>query len=58
VQYSLHGDVIVGIVAGISPVVDKGAKKSTGFPPVVGGGEVTRNVAGVVASVEADEVPG
>lgn len=58
VQDSLHGDIIVGIVAGISPVVDQGAEKSARFPPVVGGGKVPRDVTGVVASVEADEVPG
>lgn len=51
VHHALDDDIIVGVIAGVSPVVDQGTEHSTGLPPVVRLWKIARNIAGLVARI-------
>jgi len=54
----LDDDVVVGVVAGVEPVVDQRAEHGAAFPPVIGVWEVAWNLAGLVTVVVGEHVIG
>lgn len=61
-EESLGGNVVVAGVAGIVPIIDHGAEHGAGFPPVVavvlGDGEETGDLSGLIAFVDGHHVVG
>ena len=49
--------LVVGGVVRVVPIFDHGPEHSACFPPVVGGGQIARYVAGVVAGVIVHHSP-
>ena len=55
-DHGLAGDIVVLVIAGVVPVVNKCAEHGASLPPVVGSGEVAGDITGAVASVVLCEV--